>query len=132
MGRSSITPTVVSCLIERPRREVLICTDTANQSPERTWEFPTGIVERGESPEAAMRRIVVEQVGLHIDIHTGQPPIPGEFRGESVTYRFFLAGVQSGEAQTLSYDEVRWVNEAQLVEYDFAEPFRSVVSWYHE
>ena len=125
-------PTVVSCLIERTRREILICTATSSNDGDRTWEFPTGIVGGDESPETAMRRLAKRLVGLHIDIRTGQPPLPGEYRDRPATYRFFLAGVQSGQAEPIGYEQVRWVNQAQLIEYDFTEPYKLVVAWYCE
>ena len=122
--------TVVSCLIEQSGGEVLICSESEPSRTDRGWQFVTGVVEDGESAEAAMRRIARQRVGLEIDIHTGQPPFAGEFAGSPCAYRYFLASITSGEAKPLDYRELRWVKSAQLCEYDFAPVHRDIVQWY--
>jgi len=129
-SRAAKVPTVVSCLIERPGDEILICSESEPSRTDRGWQFVTGVVEDGESAEAAMRRIARQRVGLEIDIHTGQPPFAGEFAGSPCAYRYFLASITSGEAKPLDYRELRWVKSAQLCEYDFAPVHRDIVQWY--
>jgi len=128
----SSDPVLVSCIIERDNREVLICSETPRDEAERNWEFPTGPKKRNETPEDAVRRVVRERVALAIDLHTGQPPFKDEYRGQPAVYRFFLAGLVSGEAEPAGYVQVRWVQPGQLCEYDFGPVFQSVVDWYTE
>ena len=120
---------VVSCIIEKGQGEVLICRESGGAGG-CLWEFPTGVAEGHESPEAAARRVAASRVGLVVDIHTGQPPFAGEYCGRPATYRFFLALVLSGEASGSGYDEVRWVRRGQLCEYDFGAAFQPIVAWY--
>lgn len=132
MNAGAPTVTVVSCIIERGRRdEVLICRPRSDDDDApATWEFPTGVKEARESHEAAMRRVCRQRVGLTIAIHTGQPPLTADYRGGPAVYRFFLASVKTGEARPADYESVRWVQVGQLCEYDFDKTFQDVVDWY--
>ena len=130
MSDRASQPTVVSCLIERAAK-LLICTQGGQDDIWRVWEFPTGLVEQGDrSPESATRRLTLALVGLHIDIHTGQPPFVAEYQGETSAVRFYLATVTAGEAKPIGYREVRWVEGTRLSEYDFTPLHRPVVAWY--
>lgn len=130
MTRRTTPPVVVSSVIERAGREVLICRVDAGL--EHVWEFPSGPACAGESPEAAIRRVVVETVGIAIDILIGQPPLAGCFRGRDVVFRYFLAGYVSGDARALAYSEVRWVLRGALREYDYDPTTQPIVTWYLE
>jgi 8-oxo-dGTP pyrophosphatase MutT (NUDIX family) len=56
------------CLIERADGRVLL----ARQVYRARWGFPGGLLERGESPSAAVRREVREEVGLDVELR-GEP-----------------------------------------------------------
>ena len=64
------------CVIERPDGALLL----VRQSYRNSWGVPGGLLKRGETPEDAARREVLEEVGLHIDL-VGEPamvvdPVP--------------------------------------------------------
>jgi len=48
------------------RRRVLLVQRDENRPLGGMWEFPGGKVEAGETPEASLRRELVEEVGLRI------------------------------------------------------------------
>ena len=48
-------------------------------------------------------------------------------------YRFFVCLRDDGDARALDpYDEVRWIQPGQLIEYDYQPPIQSIVDWYLE
>jgi len=123
------TPRVaVAGIIERHDGSVLICLPKEGDDP--LWEFPCGLANQGESPEAAIRRIMPECVGLHIEIHVGQPPLMGQHQGLEVEFRFFLCGVSTGEALATTYQEVRWVEKAELSRHTLSLPSQGVAEWF--
>ena len=124
-------PILVAALIERHDGHVLICRPP-DVGERRRWEFPGGPARPGESPEAAIRRLTAEQVGLRTEILQGQPPLRSNREGREAEYRFFLCGPVTGEARPLEYAEVRWVARGQLCEYDFDPPTCDVVRWFSE
>ncbi len=132
MSHETPQRTAVSCIIERPNAEVLICRSANASAGERAWEFPTGLKASEESPEAAIRRVCKKRVGLAISIHTGQPPFVADYEGKLATYRFFLAVADAGKTDVTDYAEVRWVKKGQLCEYDFDKAVAPVVAWFTE
>jgi A/G-specific adenine glycosylase len=122
--------TVVACIIENTKGEVLICRGSDESGERQPWTFPCALAKPGETPEAAMRRVALATVGVEIDIHTGQPPFVANHGDTLAAYRFFIATIMEGEPAPVDCEEVRWVLPAQLCEYDFAQAHCPVVEWY--
>lgn len=64
---------VVAALIHRDA-EVLVAQRRRPTHLVGRWEFPGGKVEAGESPEQALRREILEELGVHVNV---QAPLPG-------------------------------------------------------
>jgi 8-oxo-dGTP pyrophosphatase MutT (NUDIX family) len=124
-------PVVVAGIIQRYDDRVLICRKNADDD-RRRWVFPGGMMGEDRSPEAALRRLVLERVGLRIEIVVGQPPLLGQYEGRNVEYRFFTCGLADGEASPIGYAEVRWVVKSRLCEYEFDPPTDHVIRWFTE
>ena len=116
-------------VIERVDNHVLIALSLPGGSDAQRWCFPRGRVERGESPEAAMRRIARDDLGLEVEIVIGQPPLPVRIDGEDVEFRYFICGVTMDEVRSSRYPSLRWVLRGRLREYDFDEASKPVVTW---
>jgi ADP-ribose pyrophosphatase YjhB (NUDIX family) len=58
------------CLIERADGALLL----VRQSYRRRWGVPGGLLEKGERPEDAARREVLEEVGIEIEL-IGEPAV---------------------------------------------------------
>ncbi len=118
----------VAGIIERFDNSILIGLPKEGGDP--LWEFPCGLAKQGESPEAAIRRVMPECVGLDIEIHVGQPPLMGQHKGLEVEFRFFLCGVSGGDALAIEYEEVRWVDKAELSRHALSLPSKGVAEWF--
>ena len=126
--RKNTLQIAVAGIIERFDNSVLICLPKEGGDP--LWEFPCGLAKQGESPEAAIRRVMPECVGLRIEIHVGQPPLMGQHKGLEVEFRFFLCGIGTGEAETIEYEEVRWVDKTELSLHALSLPSKGVAEWF--
>jgi 8-oxo-dGTP diphosphatase len=87
------------------------------------WEIPGGLAEQGESPSAAARREIAEELGLRIAIGPllcveWRPPIPrGPGEGLDGLHFIFEGGVLSEEAIA----SIR-LQEDELAEYALLPP----------
>ena len=127
MARRPRLRRVAAAIIERHDNHYLIARRA--ETVERVWLFPRGVVKDGESPETAMRRISVDDIGLTVEIMVGQPPLEIESDGERFEIRYFFCGVIQGEARPGPYAEVRWVPKTHLREYDFDGASKPVAEW---
>jgi 8-oxo-dGTP pyrophosphatase MutT (NUDIX family) len=95
--------------------------------PQRRWQLPKGIVEEGESPEAAAIREVREEAGIQATLiaplETVEYWYVGTPRGgERVRYHkfvhFFLLEYQSGDVRDhdAEVEEARWVASRDAVD----------------
>jgi 8-oxo-dGTP diphosphatase len=118
--------------LEAPRR-LLAARRSEPPALAGRWEFPGGKVERGEAPEAALRREIREELGVEIDV--GREIVgPDEFgvgwHGERIgpawrlgespvdgtryVLRLWLVTIASGEPRTLEgHDELRWLGPGE-------------------
>ena len=116
-------------IIERYDGHLLIALPPGGDERLRLWEFPRDVVRSDESPEAAMRRVAREQLGVEVEIVVGQPPISVRLEGVEVEMRYFFCGLAEGEARPGPYAEIRWVSKGHLREYDFESGSKPVAEW---
>ena len=83
------------------------------------WEFPGGKVEEGESPRAAARRELREELG--IEIETGEPlgRVDHAYSHFRITLHAFHARLVSGEPQPREADAMAWAAPEELGDYAF-------------
>jgi 8-oxo-dGTP diphosphatase len=88
------------------------------------WSCPGGLLGRGERPERAAVRELLEEVGLDIDLEDGPVPVvwPG-YRRIDLVFRARLApGARRDDAQVRSAEirEVAWFDLAALPDVESA------------
>jgi 8-oxo-dGTP diphosphatase len=119
--------TVVAAVIERDGR-ILICRRSSHDSHPLKWEFPGGKVRPGEDPASALRRELVEELGVHADI--GDEIARCEWRyeeGPPLLLIFYRARIVAGEPVNRVFAEIRWELPERLPDHDFLEADRALV-----
>jgi 8-oxo-dGTP diphosphatase len=88
-----------------------------------TWDIPGGYVERGESPAAACRREIQEELGLD------RPPLrllavdwaPSDSEGDKLLFLFDCGSLGDEQTQirldSAELDKWRWVHPSNLDDY---------------
>ncbi len=117
---------VVAAVIERLGR-VLICRRRPSARHPMLWEFPGGKVEPGEDPRTALRRELLEELGVHAEIGEEIRRYPYQYpHGAPLLLIFFRATV-SGAVQNRVFAEIRWEMPERLADYDFLPGDREFV-----
>ncbi len=108
------------CVIERPDGAILL----VRQSYRRHWGFPGGLLQRREAPEDGVRREVLEEVGLQVEL-VGEPAVVVHARHHrvDVVYKASTVGpaVETSDRAALDTDsveivEARWFPPDELPE----------------
>ncbi len=108
--------------------KVLICQRTRHQPFPLQWEFPGGKIEQGEQPRDALKRELDEELGIDAEVQDEVARIQHDYgTGNSVELRFYLVHKYAGEIENRIFRDVRWVQRAQLKEYEFLEADRDLI-----
>jgi 8-oxo-dGTP diphosphatase len=118
---------VAAALILRGN-EVLICQRRPDQPMALQWEFPGGKLEPGESPEAALKRELDEELGINATIGPRVTHIRHNYRhGGAVDLQFFAVYQFHGEIENRIFHDVKWVLLEDLPNYDFLAADRGLI-----
>ena len=82
------------------------------------WEFPGGKMESGESPEEALKRIVVERLVQTVE---------WDYPKFHLTMHCFWCHIESGSLTLKEHEAARWLHEDQLDSVDWLPADKVVV-----
>jgi len=92
------------------------------------WEFPGGKCEPGETFEQCALREVKEELGVTIELLGVFATTQYRFNGWEITICFFDARLAAGEIpRPFEQEQLRWVKQSSLGEYEFMPPDYAVV-----
>ena len=83
------------------------------------WEFPGGKREPQESFEQALRRELMEELGIEIEVRDLVESITHAYPEKTVRLQFFRCGWRHYEPQALGCSAFRWVSRQELDRYEF-------------
>jgi len=101
--------------------EVLIAQRPPGKWQAGRWEFPGGKVEVGETPEAALRRELAEELGIRAGQLFELRTFRHDYPDRSVEIALWLVPDFDGEARGLDGQALRWVTPADLGHCDLLE-----------
>ena len=86
------------------------------------WEFPGGKLELNELPEAALKREILEELGVEIEIGSALQVSEHSYDGvRTIRLIPFLASIiDSNEPKAHEHSEIRWVPNSELMQLDWA------------
>lgn len=82
----------------------------------------------GESLEKALKREILEELGVAIDVHEEYYRTEHAYPEKTVALHFFDCSIMSGEPQTIQVADLRWVHPTQLDRFEFPEGDRELIA----
>lgn len=120
----------VTCAIIERDGLVLAAQRSAVMSLPLKWEFPGGKIDPGESPEACLRRELMEELGIHVHVGKSLPSSTYQYPTFNVTLHPFVCAIELGEIVLLEHAAVTWLPPDELQTLDWAEADLPVIASY--
>jgi 8-oxo-dGTP diphosphatase len=121
---------VVTAIIERADRRILIGQRRRSDSSPLKWEFPGGKVRDDEQPEAALARELREELSVTLErcIEIGRTRHKYASKPEELDIRFYAASVREAQPQPNVFEQIAWALPKELGNYDFLAANAQVVA----
>ena len=100
---------------------VLVAERPQGKSYSGYWEFPGGKIEAAESGEAALKRELHEELGIHVTSAHLYFEHHHAYPDKTVLLEIWLVHAFSGEPQAKENQSLRWVTWPQMLELRLLE-----------
>lgn len=112
---------VVTAIIERADRRILIGQRRRSDTSPLKWEFPGGKVRDGEDPQAALARELREELDVTLTkcVELGRTRHKYASKPEELEIRFYAASIAKAELTPTAFEQIAWALPKELGDYDF-------------
>jgi 8-oxo-dGTP diphosphatase len=101
---------------------ILITQRMADQPLPLKWEFPGGKIEGGETPEAALRRELLEEIGVEVSVGRIWDVLFHAYPEFDLLMLVYPCRVQGpGQPRCCEVADLAWVQPLEMRSYDILE-----------
>ena len=83
------------------------------------WEFPGGKVEANETPEDALKREIMEELNVSIDIKEFLHTVEYDYPKFHLSMDCFISSIVSGELVLKEHEGAKWLTKDALYSVDW-------------
>jgi 8-oxo-dGTP diphosphatase len=122
--------TVVTAVIERGDRTILIGQRRKTDTSPLKWEFPGGKLRPGEQPERGLARELHEELEVTLQSCVEFGRVQHTYPGSTaqLEIRFFAAQISDSQLNPKCFEQIAWVLPKELGNYDFLEANRMLIA----
>lgn len=110
---------VVGAVIKRDNKILCAQRGTEKSLPLK-WEFPGGKIEKGETPEEALKREITEEMRCSIFIGEAIEDTTYEYDFGVVNLKTFYCELVEGEPTLTEHVAIKWLSPEELSSLDWA------------
>ena len=119
---------VVAGIVTDAQSRVLVAQRPVGRHLAGAWEFPGGKVEPGETPHAALRRELREELGIEVGAVEPLIGVPWQYAQKSILLDVYRVLDYAGQPQGREGQALDWCFADELTRFDMPPPDRPVVS----
>lgn len=83
------------------------------------WEFPGGKIEEGETPEAALKREIEEELDTEIEVNELLDTIEYDYPNFHLSMKCYWCTVLSGDLTLKEAEDAKWLRKEALDSVDW-------------
>ena len=122
----------VACAIIERDGMVLSALRSASMNLPLKWEFPGGKIEPGEGREECLRRELVEEMGVEIEVGRAVTPATHHYPTFTVTLYPYVCSIASGEITLHEHSAISWLPPPRMLELDWADADIPIIAEYQQ
>lgn len=92
------------------------------------WEFPGGKIELNETVQACIKREILEELAIEVEVGNHLITIDHTYSHFRVTLIVHLCRYQGGNPQPISSQEIRWVTLAEIDKFAFPQANTQIIA----
>ena len=87
------------------------------------WEFPGGKIRNNETPEESIRREILEELSVEIEISEKLLPIEYDYQIKQIRLIPFVCSIKKGDIQLTEHVALQWIlqNETETLNWSEAD-----------
>ncbi len=117
---------VVAALIKQENK--VLATQRGYGEWKDGWEFPGGKIEAGETPEEALRREILEELAVEVEVQSRLVTVEYDYPQFHLTMHCYWCRLLKGEPTLLEHEAARWLTHDQLDSVDWLPADLEVVA----
>ena len=97
----------------------LICQRPKGKNCELLWEFPGGKIEENETPEEALKREILEELNVHINVDKYIYTVEYDYPKFHLSMRCYICSLIDENIELKEHSAAKWlvINELETVDW---------------
>ncbi|MFH1753333.1 MAG: (deoxy)nucleoside triphosphate pyrophosphohydrolase [Candidatus Omnitrophota bacterium] len=128
-GKQEVFDVVGALIADKKKKKMLLCKRMENDRFGSMWEFPGGKVEMHEDKKEAIKREIMEELGIAIKVGRLVNRFEDEIPEMRIYVYLYECTILSGQPQCLECQELRWVTIKEATALDLAPADKKIVGY---
>uniref|UniRef100_UPI00321654B1 (deoxy)nucleoside triphosphate pyrophosphohydrolase n=1 Tax=uncultured Draconibacterium sp. TaxID=1573823 RepID=UPI00321654B1 len=117
----------VTCAFVFSNDKILLAQNGSESDHPMQWEFPGGKIKQGETEEQCIRREILEELELKIEIVEALQAIEHDYGMKRIRLIPFVCVIKSGSLKLNDHIKTEWVKPDRLNEFDLSEADKKLI-----
>ncbi|RKD30558.1 (deoxy)nucleoside triphosphate pyrophosphohydrolase [Thermohalobacter berrensis] len=117
---------IVTAGIIKKGNKILITQRKDEKNQALKWEFPGGKLEEDETPKECLRREIMEELDIKIEIEDIYEVVYHKYENVTILLLCYMAKYILGNPRAIECNDFKWIEIEELKDYDLAEADKKI------